>query len=1031
MKSFNNLSKLTGFAMFLIAMLVYMMSAEPTTSLWDCGEFISAAYKLEVVHPPGAPLFLMIGRMFAFLATSISDDPANIAYALNLMSGFCTALLVMFVCWSTIILAKLALVGRNEEPTDQGQIIAILGAGITASLATTFAASVWFSAVEGEVYAMSSGFTGLVLWASLRWYVTDHVKADRWLVFIAYMLGLSIGVHLLSLLVLPLLGVLYYYKQINHEDNSFPFLKSVMAAGAGFAVLVAIQYAIIPKTPQIAAAFDFVFVNSFGLPIWSGVLFFILLLTAGILAGLWYAHKQNNYHLHLGLMIFAMILIGFSNYGMVVLRASANPTINMNAPSDPYSLLSYINREQYGDRALMYGPHFMAERDPVQSYVKKKDVYRPVLNEQTGDYTYEIVDEKGEVMYKKSDYMLFPRLGHMDRGSQYRSWLGLKPGEKPTMGDNISFFFRYQIGWMYIRYFMWNFAGRQNAKQGSFSSDPKKGHWISGLNFLDAGKTYDTTYMPSNWKEEEGRSTYFMIPFLFGLLGLFFHFRRRPKEAFGVLVMFLMTGLAIIVFSNQPPQEPRERDYVLVGSIFAYCMWIGMAVPAIYTLLKDKIGGVPSAALGTVAVLIAPILMGTQNWDEQSRANHYGARDYAKNFLETCEQNAIIFTYGDNDTYPLWYAQEVENIRPDVRVVNFSLLAVDWYIEGLRRKVNESDRIKMTIPSAAYKGNKRNYLPIIPIDGKPKDLRAVIDFMGKDKTPPIQGGQNFASYIPAKDVFLPINKAEVRKNGTVPADFPDSLVADQIRFNFSSKQYLLKDEIALMDIVATNAANGWERPIYFAVTCRPEKIMGLKDYLQMEGMGLRIVPIRTPSDAKYGAMNMGRVHIDRMYDNMMNKFVWGNFDKEKMFIDESYMPSVHSLQYGFVRMVDAMSKDPANKEKSVAALNKFFEAFPHMNFPYEENRMCVQAITMFYRIGAEEDAKKHIRILTDAVQERQMFFDSLTDAKKIGKFKPEMQDNMFLIQNILGVIETGKDEEFKTEIKTKLAGYIQQQQLPN
>lgn len=1020
--------------MFAIALLVYMMSAEPTTSLWDCGEFISAAYKLEVVHPPGAPLFLMIGRMFAFLGENLSSDPAAIAYSLNLMSGFCTALLVMFVCWSTIILAKLALVGRREEPTEQGQVIAILGAGITAALSTTFAASVWFSAVEGEVYAMSSGFTGLVLWASLRWYVTDHPKADRWLVFIAYMLGLSIGVHLLSLLVLPMLGLLYFYKNIDSEQSRFPFLKSVLAAGGGFAVLVAIQYFIIPKTPQIAAAFDFAFVNNLGMSVWSGVLFFILLLVSGIIAGLWYAHKSKNYHLHLGLMIFSMILIGFSNYGMVVLRASANPTINMNAPSDPYSLLSYINREQYGDRALLKGPHFMAKRLPgSEGYKKVKDVYRPIKNEQTGKYTYEIVDEKGEVFYAPEDYMLFPRLGHMDRAGQYRSWLGLKPNQKPTMRDNMSFFFRYQIGWMYVRYFMWNFSGRQNAQQGAYSSDPKKGHWISGLNFLDAGKTYDTTHMPSSWKNDAGRSYYFMLPFLFGLIGLLFHFRQRPKEAFSLLVLFLMTGLAIIVFSNQPPQEPRERDYVLVGSIFAYCMWIGMAVPAIYTLLKDKIGAVPSAALGTVVILIAPILMGTQNWSGQSRADHYGARDYAKNFLETCEENAIIFTYGDNDTYPLWYAQEVENIRPDVRVVNFSLLAVDWYIEGLRRKVNKSPRIKMTIPSIAYKGNKRNYLPIIPIDGQPKDLRAVIDFMSKDKTPPIQGGENFASYIPAKDVFLPINKTEVRQNGTVPADFPDSLIVDKIEFNFSGKQYLLKDEITLMDIVATNAANGWERPIYFAVTCRPEKIMGLKDYLQMEGMGLRIVPIRTPSDPKYGAMNMGRVHLDRMYDNMMNKFAWGNFDNKKMFIDESYMPSVHSLQYGFIRMVDELSKKPSpeNKEKAVAALDQFFDAFPHMNFPYEENRMCVQAITMYYRIGAEKSAQEHINILADAIVERQVFFDSLTDPKKIGKFKAEMQENMFLIQNMLGIVETGTDEAFKTEIKAKLGVYVQQPQLPN
>lgn len=1018
MKTFNKLSAVTGWLMFVVAAVVYMLTAEPTASLWDCGEFISAAYKLEVVHPPGAPLFLMIGRMFAWVATLVSDDPSTIAYSLNVMSGLSTAFLVMFVALSTIILAKLAMVGRNGIPEEGGETLSILGAGVVAGLSTTFMSSVWFSAVEGEVYAMSAGFTGLIIWAALKWYITDDYKSDRWLIFIAYMMGLSIGVHLLSLLVFPFIGILFYFKrkELEEEDIDFSWEGVIKGFLGGFVALCSVQYFIIPRLPQIAAAVDFFFVNSIGMGLGTGVLFFILLLVAGVVFTLRYAHQNNNYYLHLATMMFTMILIGFSSYGMVAIRANAETAINMNNPSDPYSMLSYLNREQYGTRPLLYGPHFAAERDGT--FEKQKDVWRPI--EKNGKTVYDIVDEKIDVGYKSSDMMFFPRLGHFDRGGEYAKWMDLGVDGKPSMANNIGFFVEYQIFYMYFRYFAWNFIGRQNALQGT-DGNATRGNWLSGVAPIDAMRLHSQSELPDYIKDDKSRNTYYFLPFIFGLIGLLFHASKRPREFAALVFLFLMTGLAIIVFSNQPPREPRERDYVLVGSFFTFCMWIGLAVPYVYEFLREKVAGVPGAALASILVLTAPVIMGFENWDDHSRARQYGARDYAINFLESCAPNAIIFTYGDNDTYPLWYAQEVENIRPDVRVINFSLLAVDWYIDQLRRKINESPKVEMSIPKDAYRGKLRNYLPFQEKDpSRYFNLHEVIQFIGstpRDMNP--QMLQQFASYIPARKVYLPVDKDKARTNGAIPASIPDSAIVPAVKFDLKGGQYMMKDEIALMDIISTNAARGWERPIYFAVTCRPEKIMGLKDFLMLEGMALRIVPYYTKSPTT-SAILMGKVETDLMFENMVggegkeSKFKWGNFDKEDFFINESYMPSVHSLQYGFVRLVEALRIE-GKQDKAVATVDKFFESFPHFNFPYDQNRMALQCIRYYFDMGEEEKGQQHLEILSDALYNRMAYYVGLVGTDK-QIFEPQTREALGMIQGALQLASLSKDEAFKKKI---------------
>lgn len=1057
--NFKLLNTVTGWVVFAIAVMVYALTAEPTGSLWDCGEFISAAHKLEVVHPPGAPLFLMLGRLFEVFMSIFLDmgNPENIAYSINLLSGVCTAFSVLFIFWTTTIFAKLSLKGMDGEPKETGEVVAILGSGVVAGLAATFATSIWFSAVEGEVYAMSLFFTGLVVWAAARWYVSTSATADRWLVFIAYTVGLSIGVHLLSLLVIPFVAMLYYYKKRAPQDkpvlqvkrdaegneyseevmvSKLPFLGSMISFVIGFVILAVVQYFIIPKIPQIAAAVDYTFVNSFGMGLGSGVLFTIVLLVVGIAAGFFVAYKKQNYFLQLGMSMFAMILIGFSTYGMIVIRAHANPPINMNDPSDPYSLLSYLNREQYGDRPLLYGPHFMAQR---KGYDKKGDVYRPVKDAKTGKYKYEVVDEKIEVEYNSKDYMLFPRLGHMDRGGQYRAWLGMKGNSKPTMGDNFGFFFRYQIGWMYMRYFMWNFVGRQNAQQGFYASDTKRGNWISGIGFIDELRVHPQSGMPDTMANDKGRNTYYFLPLIFGLTGMFFHFSKRSREALAVLALFFMTGLAIILFLNQPPQEPRERDYAFAASILTFCIWIGMAVPAFFDWLKGKMGSVPAGSLSSIVCISAPLIMGIQNWDDHSRAGHTGARDYAVNFLESCAPNAIVFTYGDNDTYPLWYAQEVEGIRTDVRVINFSLLAVDWYINQLRRKINESPAVKMTISEDAYRGKRRNYIPVI--GDTERSLMDIVKHISEPHAIPQQ--PDIASYANAERFFIPIDSAAVRRNNVVPADTPDSLIVKKMQMTFDGKQFLMKDEIALIDIIATNAQNGWERPIYFAVTNRPEKIMGFRDYLQLEGMALRIVPIKTPSKAEFGAMGMGRVATDLMFDNMMNKFRWGNFDKEELFVDESYMPSVHSLQYGFVRLMgehmqrheiakflqqpDEMAKQ---KEKVFALADKMLKSFPDFNFPLAENRICLQVFDYMYRIGGEDNIKEYVLQMATGLAQRQAFLESLSHPKDLQSFGQDIEETAAMINGLLQVIERGTNAETKNSVKGLLGQYAQQTTIP-
>jgi hypothetical protein len=1013
--SFKNLNNVAGWLTFIITGTVLALAAEPTGSLWDCGEFISGAYKLQVVHPPGAPVFLVIGRLFTWVASMFSSDPSSIAYSVNLLSALSTAAAAMFICWSTTILARLILVGRNEEPVG-GQAIAALGAGLVAGLVTAFTTSVWFSAVEGEVYAMSTFFTCMTLWSVLKWYnLPDNSDADRWLVFAFFSIALSIGVHLLSLLTLPALALFYYFKKAKKTT----LVGALIAAMIGVVFIIAIQKIVIAGIPTMWAWFDKIMVNSFGLPFYSGIIPVILLFSGGIWYGLRFARKTNNGLMQRLVVAFAVIVIAYTCYGMVILRAMANPPINMNDPSDPVRLLPYLNREQYGERPLLRGPHFDA--DPIGLNTEER--YGRV-----GDH-YEVVDEKVEYEYSPSDETLFPRMGDysQDRPRLYREWIEKKSGE-PTFSDNIEFFWKYQLGWMYWRYFMWNFSGRQNGEQGYYAWDPSAGHWITGFDGIDANKIGNQEELPDFQKNNQARNKYYMIPFFLGLLGMFFHFRSRPKDFAAIMSLFIITGIGIIVYSNQPPNEPRERDYVLAGSFFTFAIWIGLSVVALYSMITGGRGraGMVAAPVATLIGLIAPLLMVTQNWDDHSRSDHTASRDYARNFLESCEPNAIIFTYGDNDTYPLWYCQEVENIRTDVRVVNLSLIAVDWYISQLRRAVNNSPAIEMSIPEDKIRGFKRVQIPITSQGpDREMNLAQVMKFLSEDHPTSSPGGsRNLNTYMPTHKLFIPVNKAEAIANKLISPT--DSTIVDTIRFNIGDKKsYIIKDDLAILDIIASNI---WKRPIYWAVTCREEKLMGLQDYLQLEGLSLRLVPSKNKGNAEnYGIIGAGRVDTETAYRNIMEKWRWGNFDKKRLFVDRSYMPSLQTMRVSMIRIARQLVIE-GKKDKAIALADKYFEVFPEYNFQYDQFTTFMADI--YLRSGEKAKAAETFKSIAKSLAQQLKYYKSQTPAFQRG-FQQDNQFSMATAQNLLRMANDLEDPAVQKELEDMLLPYLPTQGAPN
>ncbi len=1015
MTSLKKYFSITGIAIFLITFTVYFMTAERVGSLWDCGEFILGAYKLQVVHPPGAPIFLLIGRLFTWVATVVSDTPSDIAFSINLMSGMATSLAAMFAGWITMMFGKIALVGRKNT-TSNSQNIALSFSGLVAGLSTAFASSVWFSAVEGEVYAMSTMFTAFTYWAAVKWYfMSDSRDSDRWLVLSLFAAGLSIGVHLLSLLTFPSIALLYYYKK--YENKSL--LGGLFALIAGIAGIAFVQKVIIVMIPTLWKNFEIFMVNSLGMPIHSGLIPTVIVLGALAYLTLRYAHKKGNHTLQLFTVAAILITVAFSTIGTVVIRANADTPVNMNVPSDATRLLPYLNREQYGERALVLGPHFKAKPESVD----RENRYGLV------DGKYKIVDEKFTYVYNNKDKILFPRIGHSEASrpelhKMYRKRLTGETKGKPGMKYNLAFFAKYQVSWMYFRYFMWNFVGKQNGDQGYYFWDKKDGHWVSGIKAFDSSKLYNMDEVPDTMEKNKAHNKYFFLPLIFGLLGLFWHFSKSRLEFISLLILFLLTGLGIILYSNQPPNEPRERDYIFAGSFMAFSMWIGLGVLAVFEILKEKVkltGIVPGIAAGVI-VLSAPLIMAFQNFDDHDRSDIQASRDYAANFLNSVDENAILFTYGDNDTYPLWYAQEVEGIRTDVRVVNLSLIAVDWYINKLRNKVNNSAAIKLTVPADAIRGKLRNqvffYNPNNRGDSvmdNPMPVDRALQMIANPKN--VIDGQTI---LTSKHLFLPINESKIRSSGLFHGI--DSIALTNkidVRYG-SNKSYITKDDLTILDIIGSNF---YDRPIYFATTCKNDKLQGLNDYMQLEGLALRLMPFKTPSDKSMMIYGSGRIDLESTYDNIMNKWTWGGFDKKDLFVDKNYMAEVQAMKMAILRASTSFSTIGDNKRAADMA-KKYFEGFPHMNFPYDSSIMPF--INVLVRSNEYEEAKKHIRILANESADFMKFYMSLDD-EEIVSFKQDMGFSHRGIEDILRILSSLQDPDFEKEMKDLLDKYSYRQ----
>lgn len=952
MKKFNRINTIAGWIIFAIAAVVFIATIEPTASFWDCSEFIATAFKLEVGHPPGAPLFMLVGKLVTlFAGSNLQAVPVTINVYSALVSAFC----IMFLFWTITHLAR-KITGAKEEFSTL-QLISIIGSGAVGALAYTFSDSFWFSAVEGEVYASSSLFTALVFWAILKWEnVADEKYANRWIILIAYLMGLSIGVHLLNLLAIPAMVMIYYYKKYT------PTRKGVILAfGLSVVMLATVMYGIIQGTFVAATWFELAFVNWFKLPFESGFYFFIVALFSVVIWAIWYTKKNGKVLANTLILSFAVILLGYSSYASIVIRSHANTPLNENDPETLFDLLSYLNREQYGDRPLLYGPTFNAPVDQEKTQEKEgKPVYAAKKIMKDGKLTdhYDIISRRPEYVYDDRFNVLFPRMYSRESShvKAYKQWANIKGtplsvqnsqgGEpeivnKPTGFENLKFFLSYQVNFMYFRYFMWNFSGRQNDMLSS--GENLKGNWISGIPFIDQMFLGPQDNIPATIKNNKARNTYFMLPLILGLIGFFYQMKKQRNDFWVVGLLFFMTGLAIVLYLNQTPYQPRDRDYAYTGSFYAYAIWIGLGVMALIETLRKKLPGTPVAIAVTVLTLgLVPGIMAQQNWDDHNRSGRFTCRDFAYDYLNSCAPNAIIFTNGDNDTFPLWYEQEVENVRTDVRVINLSYLGADWYIEQMQKSAYDSKPIPFSLKQEQYQTGNRDVVYVIDKTNAFEDVGKVMDFLASDnpetKTIP-QARDQHIDWIPANKFYFNVDSAKVIANNVLSDKYKKSIVK-QMRWDLKNKQALYKNDMMVLDLIAHN---DWKRPIYFAITVSDENYMGMEKYFQLQGLAYRLVPFE--NIAKNDGQ-VGSVDSKILYDNLMNKFRWGNLADPKVYLDENNLRMLSNIRNTFSRLAEQLNIE--NKtDSAVKVLDRCFQVMPTRQVPL--NYWAIPLIEQYYR----------------------------------------------------------------------------------
>ena len=1065
MKQYKTVNNLVGWITFLIAATVYCMTIEPTASFWDCPEFITTAYKLEVGYPPGAPFFMLTANLF----TQFVSDPALVAKMVNYMSALMSGACILFLFWSITHLVR-KLVITDETNITRGQLITVMGSGLVGALAYTFSDTFWFSAVEGEVYAYSSMFTAIVFWLILKWEdVADQPHSDRWIILIAYLTGLSIGVHLLNLLCLPAIVLVYYYKKVPGANA-----KGSLLALAGSMVLVAaVLYGIVPGVVKVGGWFELLFVNSLGMPFNTGVIVYVALLAAAIIWGIYESYNEKSrtrmnlsflltiamlgipFYGHgasaviIGILVLGvlaaylfasklnekirmsartmntallctmMIMVGYSSYALIVIRSVANTPMDQNSPEDIFTLGEYLGREQYGTRPLFYGPAYSSKvaLDVEDGYCvprQKSTDTKYVRKEKTSpDEKDSYVELPGRVEYEYAQNMLFPRMYSSAHTAYYKSWQDItgydvpydQCGEMlmvnmPTQWDNIKFFFSYQLNFMYWRYFMWNFAGRQNDIQSS--GEIEHGNWITGIPFIDNLLYGDQNMLPQELKDNKGHNVFYCLPLILGIIGLFWQAWRGQKgiqQFWVVFFLFFMTGIAIVLYLNQTPGQPRERDYAYAGSFYAFAIWIGMGVAGIVHLLRNYMKEVPAAALTSAVCLLVPIQMASQTWDDHDRSGRYVARDFGQNYLMSLQEsgNPIIYTNGDNDTFPLWYNQETEGFRTDARTCNLSYLQTDWYIDQMKRPAYDSPALPITWDRTEYMEGQNEYVPIRPdfkkqidkaykaaeeevLNGKnpealnniraqfgdnPYELKNILKYWVRTKD-----GQ---AVIPTDSIVVKIDKEAVRRSGMmIPEALGDS-IPDYMHISLKDekgnpKRALYKSELMMLEMLAN--AN-WERPIYMAITVGTDNQLNMREHFIQEGLTYRFTPFDTEA---LGAT----IDSEKMYDNLMNKFKFGGIDKPGIYIDENTMRMCYTHRRIFAQLITQLMKE-GKKDKALAALEYAEKMIPAFNVPYDVQNGALEMAEAYYQLGNNTKADQIIDELANKSVEYLTWYLSLDD----------------------------------------------------
>ena len=1096
MKQYKLVNNVLGWLTFFVAAFVYCSTIEPTASFWDCPEFITTGYKLEVGHPPGAPFFMLTANLFSQFAS----DPSQVARMVNTMSALLSATTILFLFWSITHLARKLILKDWSEMT-LGKLIAIQASGLVGALIYTFSDTFWFSAVEGEVYAYSSAFTAIVFWLILKW--EDHADephSDRWLVLIAYMTGLSIGVHLLNLLCLPAIVLVYCYRRFPHIE-----LKgSLLALVGSFVLVAAVLYGVVPGIITVAGWFELLFVNTLGCPFNTGEIIYIVLLVAIVIWAIYESYvdksfkRQNisfvlsvsmlgipfrgmtwsaailglvilaaiyfglNYRKKIGkdlvpvvtarfkntaLLCMLMLMIGYSSYAVIVIRSTANPPMDQNSPEDVFTLGSYLSRDQYGDPPLLYGQAYTSQVaydvDGNMCVPKHKEGaaiwQRKEKASKDEKDSYFVVSHKDKIIYAQN--MLFPRMHSSAHAGAYENWMGGIEGNQvpydrcgepvmvkmPTQMENIRFFLSYQCNFMYWRYFMWNFAGRQNDIQGN--GEPEHGNWITGISFIDDWMLGDQSKMPAELKANKGHNVFYCLPLLLGLIGLFWQAwrgQRGIRQFWVVFFLFFMTGLAIVLYLNQTPQQPRERDYAYAGSFYAYAIWCGLGVLAIYDMLKKKLKGNDVAVAGVVGVacLLVPIQMASQTWDDHDRSGRYTCRDFGQNYLMTLQDkgNPIIFTNGDNDTFPLWYNQETEGVRTDARVCNLSYLQTDWYIDQMKRPAYDSPSVPITWPRIDFCSGTNDYIEVRPAMKQqlldfyreyPKEARAAFGdepFEVKNIMKYwVRSKDNDTHVIPTDTLYITIDKEAVRRSGMMMAS---DTIPDRMVISLAGKRAIYKNDLMMLEMLAQC---NWERPLYVATTVGSDNYMNLGDNFVQEGLAYRITPFNTKAP---GAKNFD---TEKVYNNVMNRFKWGGLDKPGLYIDETVMRMCYTHRHLLAQLAMQLIAEGQNA-KAEKVLRKAEKVLPEYNVPYTFMSGAADMARAYALIGKKADAARILNKVWADAKSYADYYLQLTGSRFMMS-QNDVLRQLYIMQNIADITQACDHSLADQRLKTVNALY--------